>query len=228
MTAPLRADARAGLTVARRERLLLVSFGAPTRACSWAIVSGGLVDADHVAWLEVRDGDLRPPVDPRRLLLDRLRRDGVSRAVGLLTSRDVSSYSDVSVTEPGVSARCIATVGLGNALRAGDPPGVAGRIGTINLLVHVDRALSDEALLEANAIATEAKTAAVLEAGVRSRRTDRPATGTGTDCTAVASPRNHQTEIYAGKHTAIGSAVGAAVERAVSEGIARWMREVAQ
>lgn len=219
------------LTVVLGDRWLLASFDAPVRACSWAIVGGGLFTARHVAWLEVRDGDLRPPVDPRRLLCDRLRSEGLGATVGLLTSRSVASYADVSVAAPGVRARCIATVGLGNALRAGDPPGVAGRIGTINLLVHVDAPLSDEALLEASAIATEAKCAVVLGAGIKSRRTGQPATGTGTDCTVVAAVRKTRAarlQRYAGKHTAVGSVIGAATEGAVEAGVRRWLAEVAR
>ena len=234
MSALVNANAENGcqaLTVSLRERWLVASFGSPVRACSWAIVRGGLTYAQHVAWLEVSDVDLRPPVDPRQLLAERFRREGLVDAVGLLTSRKVATYADVAVESHGVYARCLATVGLGNALRAGDPPGLAGRIGTINLLVHVDAALSDEALLEANAIATEAKSAVVLEANVQSRRSGRPATGTGTDCTVVTAPpvfRDARREAYAGKHTAVGSAVGGAVEQAVSQGVARWLLEKAR
>jgi adenosylcobinamide amidohydrolase len=125
-------------------------------------------------------------------------------------------------------ARCLATVGLGNALRAGDPAGVSGRIGTINILLHVDAPLTDVALLEASAIVTEAKAAAVLEAGISSRRSGRPATGTGTDCTVVTCTLPHtrlRGASYAGKHTAIGSLVGEAALQAVSEGIAAWLEE---
>jgi adenosylcobinamide amidohydrolase len=231
--ATLRAHGESGeCSVALRERWLVVTFAAPVRACSWAIVGGGLVDTRHVAWLEVRDGDLRPPIDARELLVARLAADGMSDAVGLMTSRCVASYSDVSITSGDARARCIATVGLGNALRAGDPAGVAGRIGTINVMVHASAPLSDEALLEASAIATEAKAAAVLEAGVLSRRSGRAATGTGTDCTVVtavgADSDRRARARYAGKHTSIGAAIGAAVEGAVGEGVARWLAENAR
>jgi adenosylcobinamide amidohydrolase len=181
-----------------------------------------------VAWLEVADDELRPPVDPRRLLLDRLREARLFDAVGLLTSRRVATFVHSKVETNGTDVQCVATVGLGNALRAGDPEGAAASIGTINTLVHVDAALADVALLEANAIATEAKCAVVLEAGVTSRRTGRPATGTGTDCTVVCcapASRGARAARYAGKHTALGSLVGAAVERAVGEGVLRWLAE---
>lgn len=235
MSAPLVRDASecapeapSQMSVGQHGRWLVASFSSRIRACSWAIVRGGLVDAEHVAWLEVRDHDLRPPVDAADLLRTRLRERGLEHAVGLLTSRNVATYRDVTRENSGIRARCLATVGLGNALRAGDPPGVTGRIGTINLLVHVDTPLSDIALLEASAIVTEAKAAAVLGAGIPSRRTGQPATGTGTDCTVVTCrlpQAQKQRAIYAGKHTQIGSVIGEATLQAVSEGISAWLRE---
>lgn len=207
--------------------MLVVTFPAPMRTCSWAIVGGGQRSARHVAWIEVSDGDLRPPVDPRRFARDRLAEEGIDgAAVGLLTSRRVATFEQGVAHEGEITAYAVATVGLSNALRAGDPAGVAGRIGTINLLVHVSAALSNEGLLEASAIATEAKTAAVLEAGVTSRRTGRPATGTGTDCVVTACPAaRSRLEPYAGKHTRIGAVVGAVAHQVVREGVLRWRAE---
>ncbi|HYQ45569.1 MAG TPA: adenosylcobinamide amidohydrolase [Polyangiaceae bacterium] len=216
------------MSVVQADRWLVASFSCPVRACSWAIVRGGLVEAQHVAWLEVRDHELRPPVDATELLRARLRERRLESAIGLLTSRNVSTYRDVTSDNAGIRVRCIATTGLGNALRAGDPPGVSGRIGTINLLLHVDTPLTDVALLEASAIATEAKTAAVLEAGISSRRSNLPATGTGTDCTVVTCKRpqlRRKGATYAGKHTQIGALIGAAAFQAVQEGIAAWLQE---
>ena len=215
------------LTLAQRGRWLVVTFREPVRACSWAIVGGGITQTSHVAWLEVRDADLKPPVDARAMLRDRLRSEGIEGAVGLLTSRSVATYAYVADEEQGSSAACIATVGLGNALRAGDPPGALARIGTINMLVHVSAPLSDEALLEASTIAAEAKCAAVMEAGIVSRHTGRPATGTGTDCTVITAARakGRRAARYAGKHTVMGSLVGRVVERAVTIGARRWKNE---
>jgi adenosylcobinamide amidohydrolase len=206
-------------------RWLVASFNAPVRACSWAIVGGGFAEVLNVAWREVRDEDLCPPIDPRAFLKDRLRECGLAQTVGLLTSRSVATFSDTQLDAHGVRARCIATVGLGNALRSGDPAGIAGRIGTINLLVHLDTPLTQEALLEASAIATEAKTAVVLEAGIVSRQSGRPATGTGTDCTVITCKKGIAAAMYAGKHTTLGSLVGATVERAVKEGTTQWLAE---
>lgn len=201
---------------------LIARFAAPQRLASWAIVGGGLRRGTTVAWLQVGDRELRPPLDERDHLRDRLAGRGLGDAVGLMTSCDVGRYVDETRTWGERSARCIVTVGLGNALRAGDPPGPCGRIGTINLLCAVDAPLSDEALLEALALAAEARALAVREAAIPSRRTGEPATGTGTDCIVIAAPDGADRARYAGKHTALGHLIGAAVHGAVARGVAAW------
>jgi adenosylcobinamide amidohydrolase len=134
--------------------------------CSWAIVNGGFVEARAVGWIDVREGELKPPIDARR------------------------------------------------ALRA--------RIGTINLLCHGDVPLTDEALLEAMSIATEARTVSIRDAAVPSLRSGLRAIGTGTDCIVMATPVAGHHQAYAGKHTRIGHVVGAAVAEAVRRGAAEW------
>lgn len=208
-------------------RLLVARLGAPHAVLSSAIVNGGRRTANEVAWIEVRDDDLRPPVDPVHLARERLLAAGVPGAVGLLTSRGLTHHVVAERSADGVQARCVATVGLGNALRAGDPPGPAPRAGTINLLCEVSAPLTEEALVEALSIAIEARTLAVLEAGVPSRRSILPATGTGTDCLVIAAPEGGAADalVYAGKHTALGHVIGAAVHEAVARGVADWLAE---
>jgi len=75
-------------------------------------------EACAVVWLEVRNSDLVPGVDPAHLLSEAMRGLTLVDAVGLLTSRTLATYEDVTFAEDGVAARCVATVGLGNALRA--------------------------------------------------------------------------------------------------------------
>jgi adenosylcobinamide amidohydrolase len=199
-------------------RWLIVRFAAEHTTASWAIVGGGLGVGRAVAWLQVVDAELGPGVDPATLLRDQLAGRGLAGAVGLLTSRRLDRHVDVTVRHGALAARCIATVGLGNALRAGDPPG-PGRIGTINLVCRSSVPLSPEAQLEALALAAEARTLAVREADVPSTRTGLPASGTGTDCIVIAAPAAGGATAYAGKHTAIGHAIGAAVYEAILRGV---------
>jgi adenosylcobinamide amidohydrolase len=218
-TPPLRA-----FSVVHDGAWLIARLPAPHRVASWAIVGGGVRRADTVAWLQVTGDDLRPPLDERDVLAARLEARGLAGAVGLMTSADVGAFIDHSAAWQDVRARAIATVGLGNALRAGDPPGPCAPVGTINALVVVDAPLGDEALLEALALAAEARALAVREADVPSGRTGAPASGTGTDCVVVAAPERAGGARYAGKHTELGHVIGAAVHDAVARGIAGWRR----
>jgi adenosylcobinamide amidohydrolase len=211
-------------------RLLVVPLGAPHDVLSWAIVNGGRRVAREVVWREVVRGELGPEVDPAALLRRALVEAGLPEAVGLLTARDVRSFDGAEVVDPSdadLRAACVATVGLANALAAGDPPGT-GHPGTINLCVSVSAPLTEEALLESLALAAEARTAAMLAARLPSPLSGRPASGTGTDCIVVAAPvaaASHPRLAYAGKHTRVGALVGAAVRDAVARGIARWLEE---
>jgi adenosylcobinamide amidohydrolase len=118
----------------------------------------------------------------------------------------------------------VATVGLGNALRVGDPA-LPAASGTINLLCRLSVPLSPTAALEALTIAAEARTVAVREAALPSRRSGRFASGTGTDCIVLAAPVGPAGAAYAGKHTAIGQVIGAAVGDAVARGIEDWLAD---
>ncbi len=207
-----------------RERQLVVRLGGPHAVLSWALVNGGRQDASEVVWAEVRDGELRPPVDAAALLRARLAEAGLPEAVGLLTSRALSRYVSVERQAGDAIARCVATVGLGNLLRAGDPVS-RSRVGTINLVCQLSFALSELALVEALSIATEARSAAVLEAGLPSAASGAPATGTGTDCIVVAAPAAAGGAPYAGKHTLAGHLIGATVLEAVRRGVAGWLLE---
>lgn len=211
------------------ERFLEVAFVSPHRTLSWAIQGGGFGLHERVVWHFVRREELPIEVDPRALLAERLAVQGYAHAVGLLTARPLAPYGHAVVEIAGVTSRAWATVGLGNALRAGDPPHVGPAVGTINVLVQVSTPLSDLGLLEALALAAEARTLAVLELAYPSVISARPATGTGTDCIVVASPPSVEGALavdYAGKHTAVGAALGESVRRATALAGERWLSEL--
>lgn len=208
-------------SIALNPPFIVVSFAADQRILSWSMLRPGLQLARRVAWLEVRNADLPANVDAGAVIRSRVADAGLDDAVVLVTSRDIRRYRFVHARVEDEDARCLTTVGLSNSERVGvrlhQPPPFAG---TINTLVHVPRPLSEAALIEAISIATEARTAAVLDAGVR--RGGLTITGTGTDCIAVAAPVGSDEISYAGKHTAIGEAIGAAVYEATAEGIREW------
>ncbi len=209
------------MKVTRDGDLLVARLDSPHRVVSWAVVGGGLGRARAVVWLRVRNADLGPEQDPTALLQDRLRVADLTGAVGLLTAANLDRFEESTARRGDVEARAVVTVGMSNALRVGDPPrGLS--VGTINLLVTVSVPLSEEALLEAMAVATEARTVAVVNAGIRSSESDGVASGTGTDCVVVAAPDLGEPRRYAGKHTDVGHVVGASVLEATARGVAAW------
>lgn len=213
------------VTVALDGRFLVATFARPHRVLSFAVARPGFVDATQVAWCQVRDDELAPPVEPHELLARELAAAGLANAVGMMTSAALDTYDDVTRTSGGASVRTVVTVGLDNARRAGDEWDVAAPpIGTINVFCRASLAVSDAALVEMLALAAEARAMAVLEAGVRSPKSGLPATGTGTDCIVVAAPCGEPVTSYAGKHTALGHLVGATVAEAVGRGARAWLR----
>lgn len=201
---------------------LTADFGAPCRILSFAPWRPGYQMAARVQWREVRNADLTPELDAHSWFAGELAQAGMAADVGMLTSRDIGRHHLAEVEVDGIRAACLATVGLGNAERIGTRrPAPGPGYGTINLAVRVAAGLGDTALLEALSLAAEARTAAVMAAGLA--LVTGIATGTGTDCIAVAADPGDGA--YAGKHTAVGEALGAAVFAAVAAGAEDWMRE---
>jgi adenosylcobinamide amidohydrolase len=85
------------------------------------------------------------------------------------------------------------------------------RPGTINIIVSVPVPLSDAAYVNAVITATEAKTQALLEAGIR-------ATGTASDAVCVAAPTAGEPEDFAGPRSLWGARIARAVHTAVHAG----------
>jgi len=195
-----------------------------SRVLSWALNRPGFVTAPAISWREVRNADLPPDLDVTAWLEAELQTRGTPDDVTFLTSRNVEKVCDAAAQAGDVQVHAVATVGLSNAQAIGtrldrsdrnwDAPGY----GTINVAVRTGAGLTDAARIEMLAIAAQARTAAVIAAAL-----DLPtgrATGTGTDCIAVAAPEGPHA--YAGLHTELGEATGRAVFDAVAAGAAAW------
>jgi adenosylcobinamide amidohydrolase len=206
-------------------RWLTVRFAARFRCTSWAVVNGGVVTTDLVAWRFLELNEIEHSGDIRTWFGERLDADGLRHAVGLLTSRRLHRYIESGGREG--PCHVVATVGLSNALAAGDPviPLAPRGAGTINILCTLNHPLTAEASLEALALAAEARAAAMLDARVPSTVSSRLASGTGTDCIVIACPETAPAVEYCGKHTECGRLVGFHVRDAVSRGIAEWREE---
>ena len=203
--------------------ILVAEFERPQAMLSWSLTRPGFTVAGSVAWLHVRDDDLALDVDPIRFLNDRMAKAGLEDAVHLMTSRDVRKNHAAEASVGSATASCLATAGLGNAERIGTAPTAHTSAGTINVLVHVDRPLSQAAFVETISIAAEARTVAVVDLAWKPR--GDIVTGTGTDCIVVAAPPGDREERFAGLHTDVGAAVGRAVRDAVALAAKTWIVE---
>ncbi len=224
------------LVIERAPDVVMMRTRSPHDCVSYAPQGGGLRVTSLVANHAVVPEDLTLDVDPLRFLAERHRERVGPEGVAMMTACDVRLAHVAHAVESGergeIAAVAVATVGLSNLLRAGDPPGALAPVDTINILVWVSAALSECARLEALTIATEARTLAVREAELPSRRSGHAGSGTGTDCIALMSrlpealasgePRPQKAAPWAGKHTAEGAVVGRAVHSAVAAGVARW------
>lgn len=202
---------------------LSVDLGHDARVLSWALHRPGFQTARHVTWREVRNADLPQDFAVERWMPQAFDEYGAPDHVGFLTSRDVTAFNQSKAQVGETIASCVATVGLSNAEAIGTRLDRSDKDwGTINILVHVNAALSEAALIETLSIAASARTAAVMS--VDHVLPTGLSTGTGTDCIAVAAHTGHIQ--YAGMHTDIGEAVGRAVFDAVSTGAQDWMQHV--
>lgn len=184
---------------------------APLRAVSSAPFGGGIGVRHWVVNATVpMSYDRDDPADHLAALARGLDLDGPG--VGLLTGVDVAEV--VARADAGV--RAYATVGLGNPVRAAEPAPatLAERVGTVNIVVYVPARLSDAALVNAVATATEAKAQAITDLGLA-------ATGTPTDAVTVCCPVDGPESAYGGPRSTWGAPLARVVHAAVLAGGAR-------
>lgn len=132
------------------------------------------------------------------------------RGVGMLTAADVRAMS--AATDGGVEVA--ATVGLGHPTWAAAPDvaGPVSLVGTVNLVIVLPERMSDAALVNAVATATEAKAQALWDSGVAG-------TGTATDAVCIACPDDGPPHAFGGPRSLWGARLARAVHAAVQGGI---------
>lgn len=198
---------------------LVWRFPTPVHVVSSAPVDGGWGPACWLVNIGVTDGYARTDLaDHVAEVAACAHLDGPG--VGMLTAADVRAVAHA--TDGGV--RVDATVGVTKPTWAAGPDDAhAVRRngvwvpGTINIVVQVPVPLSPAAAVNVVMTATEAKTQALVEAGV-------PGTGTASDAVACVSPPAGPAgapapEPFGGPRSPWGARVGRAVHAAVRDGM---------
>ena len=231
-----------GATLQRGDDYYLVRLEHPAQFLSSAPLGEGLVRAGWVLSGQVSPQACVP--DPGSYLRRLAAQSGVTDrpdgigVIGLLTAVDHRDLRVASLAESGVTVTSLATVGVdhGSSPRDkdvgshGEPvtpeaepliqPGTINP-GTINLVILVDADMTTGALVRASTLATEAKTLAMVEAGLRTRQS-HIATGTATDATVVGHSGRGSHFEYAGSATLVGWLIGRAVYGSVTQGLAAY------
>ncbi|WP_083473866.1 adenosylcobinamide amidohydrolase [Frankia sp. R43] len=213
----------------QRRPVLVWRFATPVRMISSAVLGGGLIHGEWIINAEVALDYRRD--DPAVHLGEIATRLGLpaGAGAGLMTAADTRQMS--SAGDGGV--RCDATVGLSYPTWAAAPDGLSlpearWRPGTVNLVCMLPVRLSDAALVNAVITATEAKTQALLDAGM-------PGTGTASDAVVVCCPdgaegaegpgdtdSSQPRAVYCGPRSQWGARLARAVHAAVTDGTARY------
>ncbi|MBS7288461.1 MAG: adenosylcobinamide amidohydrolase [Candidatus Freyarchaeota archaeon] len=214
------------------EKSVLVTFPSECRAISSAVLEPGITKIDGVLILQVPvDYSSDAPEEDLRRAVETLKLKG--RLAGLMTAANVGKVFTVKrLSSDGLVVTVAVTAGTSNALVAGeavagDAPRVAG---TINVVVFVNKALTDGGLVNAVITVTEAKCLALRVLGFN-------AGGTSTDAVIVACPDGGEEKLrYTGPATRVGALISRAVRDAVTESILKareagsrnfldWLRE---
>ncbi|MCX6652246.1 MAG: bifunctional adenosylcobinamide hydrolase/alpha-ribazole phosphatase CbiS [Methanomassiliicoccales archaeon] len=197
----------------------IVHFPEKMKVLASTLRNGGFVEADTVLIIQVERGyDGQDPDEDMRKTCHGL---GLKEdTVCFMTAADVKKV--ISTTEEeyhGVKASVVATAGVVNAVMAGElvPDAILATLtkpGTINIVAAVNVPLEPAGLANAIITITEAKTAAMIDCGVKG-------TGTTSDAVAVACPKGNGSH-YAGTATDVGIALSRAVRKAVGQSIRKW------
>lgn len=196
------------------EKCALIVFPEESRAISSAVLEPGITKIDGAIILQVPvDYSSETPEEDLRAAIRRL--DLKGKLAGLMTAarvKDVLAVKHRSAN--GLNVTAVVTAGTSNALVAGSPParGNTQTAGTINIVVYVDRALTDEGLVNAVITVTEAKCLALRSLGF-------DAGGTSTDAVVVACPDRSNGLRYTGTATAAGALMSCAVRDALTESL---------
>nr|WP_241839664.1 adenosylcobinamide amidohydrolase [Streptomyces sp. CB02058] len=193
---------------------LVWRLGPGWRVCSSAVLGGGIGPRAWILNAQVPGG--YPRLDPDRHLREIAAAEALEGpGAGLMTAADVTAYT---VADDG-GATATVTSGLGvRGWAAAPAEGSEDPLppGTVNIVVVLPVPLSDAALVNAVATATEAKVQALVDAGL-----DCSGTPTDAVCVAAPDPGERPGEPFAGPRSLWGARLARAVHRAVLDGALR-------
>ncbi|MCB1615905.1 MAG: adenosylcobinamide amidohydrolase [Pseudomonadales bacterium] len=218
--------------IEKTDTAIVQRFSEPVSALSSASLNGGNQVISNIinfkvdpANIQAPDLDFPKPGTTLQCAADSFNLQG--KTLGMMTSASMNSFRSQKMTHGDLEVSAFVTNGLGNARAIGDDhdtsEGSQPPSGTINLWAFCNKSLDQNAMVEAIMMMTEAKVAMMYHLDFKSRISEKTATGTGTDCTAITCPIAGTALPYIGKHTVQGELLGKAC-LAVLEQSLSWHR----
>ncbi len=205
------------LLVEVKNDTLVIGYDKPFKVMSSAVLNGGVRQARTIISCHVPSN--YDHENPEEILRKRAEELGLpSPLVGMLTAVDLENVSTSTSAVSGKNLLVVATAGISNATRPGEPHSTQG-IGTINLVVVYEGDMTGSCMVNAVLTATEAKSAILRRLDIRTRKTGILATGTSTDTVAICCLGDGKPLRYAGSATDIGNTLGRTVENSIQESL---------
>lgn len=197
---------------------LVIKFDKPVKILSSAVLNGGLCKArviinHHVA----KSFSHRNPQKILRDVADDLNLP--DDTVGLMTAVEIQNVAIKTEKTKNMTVCTLVTAGLSYPATAGDETTESTKKGTINIILLIDRSLTEGCMVNCIQTAVEAKTVALRELDIRSRFSNSTASGSTSDAIMVASMGVDESIKYAGTGTELGIIIGKTVKEATKEAI---------
>lgn len=209
-----------------KDNILAILSDIDLSTLSSAIYNGGFKKAKAILNVQATEdfSDKQLHADPQKFILESAKKLGLQEDfVGMITAAAVDKFAFASKNDGELSVSVVATAvdpkgeTCSHAETAGEPINVEEITGTINIMILIDGNPTESCLVSTVITATEAKSAAMWELGIRSRYSGDLATGTITDAIIVAKTGRGAPIIYGGPASKLGQLVGYCTRKAVKE-----------
>lgn len=209
-----------------KDNVLAILSDIDLSTVSSAIYNGGFKKAKAILNVQTTEdfSDKQLHADPQKFILESAKKVGLQEGfVGMITAAAVDKFAFASKNDGELFVSAVATAvdpkgeTCSHAETAGEPIDVEEITGTINIMILIDGNPTESCLVSTVITATEAKSAAMWELGIRSRYSGDLATGTITDAIIVAKTGRGAPIIYGGPASKLGQLVGYCTRKAVKE-----------
>ena len=204
-----------------------IQFKSEFKILSSAIYNGGFCYANHFLNYKVPlNKDEKKLFEDPKITLSNVasQKKWKGSTVGMMTAATMNTCKSYQIEIDTIKIEAIVTCGLTNSRRAGDKADYQEiikeneDIGTINIICISNIGFTQAAMVEAIMIITEARAAILQDLNIKSKVSQKIATGTGTDSIAFACPNENKIN-FCGKHVLMGEILAKCVINALKKSI---------